>query len=29
LGAIAIGYPQDPIAEPRPPAPVDDMLVRK
>lgn len=29
LGAIAIGYPQEPIAEPRPAAPVNDMLVRK
>lgn len=29
LGAIAIGYPQEPTAEPRPPAPVNDMLVRK
>jgi coenzyme F420-0:L-glutamate ligase/coenzyme F420-1:gamma-L-glutamate ligase len=29
LGAIAIGYPFEPPAEPRPPAPVDDLLVRK
>lgn len=29
LGAIAIGYPQQPFTEPRPPAPVDDLLVRK
>ncbi|MCV7401805.1 coenzyme F420-0:L-glutamate ligase [Mycobacterium fragae] len=29
LGAIAIGYPQEPTTEPRPPAPVNDMLVRK
>jgi coenzyme F420-0:L-glutamate ligase/coenzyme F420-1:gamma-L-glutamate ligase len=29
LGAIAIGYPEQPPAEPRPPAPVDDLLVRK
>ncbi len=29
LGAIAIGYPEQPVAEPRPPAPVDDLLVRK
>ena len=29
LGAIAIGYPQQPVVEPRPPAPVDDLLVRK
>ena len=28
LGAIAIGYPQQP-AQPRPPAPLDGMLVRK
>jgi coenzyme F420-0:L-glutamate ligase / coenzyme F420-1:gamma-L-glutamate ligase len=28
LGAIAIGYPQQP-AQPRPPAPLDRMLVRK
>ena len=29
LGAIAIGYPEQTPAEPRPPAPVDDLLVRK
>lgn len=29
LGAIAIGYPQEPITQPRQPAGVDDMLVRK
>jgi coenzyme F420-0:L-glutamate ligase / coenzyme F420-1:gamma-L-glutamate ligase len=29
LGAIAVGYPQQPLAEPRPPAPVGDLLVRK
>ncbi len=29
LGAIAIGYPEQPLAEPRPPASVDDLLVRK
>jgi coenzyme F420-0:L-glutamate ligase / coenzyme F420-1:gamma-L-glutamate ligase len=29
LGAIAIGYPQAPLVEPRSPAPVDDLLVRK
>jgi coenzyme F420-0:L-glutamate ligase/coenzyme F420-1:gamma-L-glutamate ligase len=29
LGAIAIGYPQQPSAEPRPPATVNDLLVRK
>lgn len=28
LGAIAIGYPPEPT-EPRPPAPVDDLLVRR
>jgi coenzyme F420-0:L-glutamate ligase / coenzyme F420-1:gamma-L-glutamate ligase len=28
LGAIALGYPQQP-AQPRPPAPLDGMLVRK
>jgi coenzyme F420-0:L-glutamate ligase / coenzyme F420-1:gamma-L-glutamate ligase len=29
LGAIAIGYPQEPLAGPRPLALVDDLLVRK
>jgi coenzyme F420-0:L-glutamate ligase/coenzyme F420-1:gamma-L-glutamate ligase len=29
LGAIAIGYPQDPATEPRPPVPPDDLLVRR
>jgi coenzyme F420-0:L-glutamate ligase/coenzyme F420-1:gamma-L-glutamate ligase len=29
LGAIAIGYPEQPNPEPRPPAAVDDLLVRK
>jgi coenzyme F420-0:L-glutamate ligase/coenzyme F420-1:gamma-L-glutamate ligase len=29
LGAIAIGYPQEPLSEPRPPASVNDLLVRK
>jgi coenzyme F420-0:L-glutamate ligase / coenzyme F420-1:gamma-L-glutamate ligase len=29
LGAIAIGYPFEASSEPRPPAPVDDLLVRK
>jgi coenzyme F420-0:L-glutamate ligase / coenzyme F420-1:gamma-L-glutamate ligase len=29
LGAIAIGYPEQPVAEPRPPAAVGDLLVRK
>jgi coenzyme F420-0:L-glutamate ligase / coenzyme F420-1:gamma-L-glutamate ligase len=29
LGAIAIGYPLEPLAEPRAAAPLDDLLVRK
>jgi coenzyme F420-0:L-glutamate ligase / coenzyme F420-1:gamma-L-glutamate ligase len=29
LGAIAIGYPEQPLTEPRDPLPVDDLLVRK
>ncbi len=29
LGAIAIGYPEQPVTGPREPAPVDDLLVRK
>jgi coenzyme F420-0:L-glutamate ligase/coenzyme F420-1:gamma-L-glutamate ligase len=29
LGAIAIGYPSEPLTEPRDPAPVTDLLVRK
>jgi coenzyme F420-0:L-glutamate ligase/coenzyme F420-1:gamma-L-glutamate ligase len=29
LGAIAIGYPEQPPAEPRDPVPVTDLLVRK
>jgi coenzyme F420-0:L-glutamate ligase / coenzyme F420-1:gamma-L-glutamate ligase len=29
LGAIAIGYPQQPLTEPRDPVPVTDLLVRK
>jgi coenzyme F420-0:L-glutamate ligase / coenzyme F420-1:gamma-L-glutamate ligase len=29
LGAIAIGYALEPVTEPRPPAPVADLLVRK
>jgi dehydro coenzyme F420 reductase / coenzyme F420-0:L-glutamate ligase / coenzyme F420-1:gamma-L-glutamate ligase len=29
LGVIAIGYPQAPLVEPRSPAPVDGLLVRK
>jgi coenzyme F420-0:L-glutamate ligase / coenzyme F420-1:gamma-L-glutamate ligase len=29
LGAIAIGYPEHPVAEPREPVPTDDLLVRK
>jgi coenzyme F420-0:L-glutamate ligase / coenzyme F420-1:gamma-L-glutamate ligase len=29
LGAIAIGYPQQPPTEPRDPVPVTDLLVRK
>ena len=27
--AVAVGYSEQPLAEPRPPAPVDDLLVRK
>ena len=29
LGAIAIGYPEQPLTEPRDPVPVNDLLVRK
>ncbi|PQM44196.1 Coenzyme F420:L-glutamate ligase [Mycobacterium talmoniae] len=29
LGAIAIGYPAEPVTEPRDPVPVDDLLVRR
>jgi coenzyme F420-0:L-glutamate ligase/coenzyme F420-1:gamma-L-glutamate ligase len=29
LGAIAIGYPPEPLADPRDPVPVSDLLVRK
>lgn len=29
LGAIAIGYPAEPVGEPRPPAATDGLLVRK
>jgi len=29
LGAIAIGYPEQPLTEPRDPVPVTDLLVRK
>jgi coenzyme F420-0:L-glutamate ligase/coenzyme F420-1:gamma-L-glutamate ligase len=29
LGAIAIGYPEQPVNEPRDPVPVNDLLVRK
>jgi len=29
LGAIAIGYPEQPLTEPRDPVPLNDLLVRK
>jgi coenzyme F420-0:L-glutamate ligase/coenzyme F420-1:gamma-L-glutamate ligase len=29
LGAIAIGYPEQPLTEPRDPVPPNDLLVRK